>query len=92
MRVIPHNKARSLIFNVAESTSTRSQPGEVFFTILYLYQETKSGDTVQNGSKPGPQHPRSQPHSIQVIILTLAAIALGPTVYAAPLLHIQHFQ
>lgn len=47
--VIPHNKARSLIFNVAESTSTQSEPGGACFPTqpsLPCQQETKSGDTV----------------------------------------------
>lgn len=65
--VFPHNKACSLIFNAAETTtSTQSEPGEAFLptqTTFRCQQETKSEDTVWNRSKHGPR--LKQPHNIQ---------------------------
>lgn len=73
--VFPHNKARSLIFNAAETTtSTQSEPGEACFPAqpsLPSQQETKLGDTVWNGSKQGPRHRRTlQPNNTQGILST----------------------
>lgn len=75
--VCAHNKARSLIFNAAETTtrSTQSEAGEACFptqTSLTCQQETRSGETVWNGSKHGSCLPRTlkQPNNIQGILST----------------------
>lgn len=73
MSVFPHNKACSLIFNAAETTtSTQSEPGEACFpaqTNLPCQQETILRAAVWNASKHGSQHPRTltPPNSIQVL-------------------------
>lgn len=55
--VLPHNEARSSIFNAAETTvSTQSEPAEACFppqTSLPCQQETELGDTVWEGRKHG---------------------------------------
>lgn len=74
--VFPHNKACSLIFNAAETTTgTQSEPREACFpaqTNLPCQQETKLRDTVWNGSKHGSRHPRTlnPPNDIQGILST----------------------
>lgn len=99
--VFHHNKARSLIFNAAETTtSTQSEPGEACLptqTFLPCQQETKSGATVWNGSKHGPEHPRRLKHDSfdtrikHVLFLCCSVMHIEPTftliVHVAPLLH-----
>lgn len=55
--VLPHNEARSSIFNAAETTvSTQSEPGEACLppqTSLPCQQEAELGDTVWEGRKHG---------------------------------------
>lgn len=94
MSVFPHNKACSLIFNAAETTtSTQSEPGKACFpaqTNLPCQQETKLRDTVWNGSKHGSRHPRTlnPPNDIQGILSNInISVGLGLNVHA-PLLHI----
>lgn len=71
MSVFPHNKACSLIFNAAETTtSTQSEPGEACFpaqTNLPCQQETILRAAVWNASKHASQHSRTltPPNSIQ---------------------------
>lgn len=83
MSVFPHNKACSLIFNAAETTtSTQSEPGEACFpaqTNLPCQQETILRAAVWNASKHGSQHPRTltPPNSIQVIFSSSISVCLG---------------
>lgn len=92
--VFPHTKARSLIFNAAETTtSTQSEAGEACFpaqTSLPWQQETKLGATVWNGSKPGSRHTRTLKNQItyrgffQLRNKAFPAVELGRIVHVVP--------